>query len=104
MKFLLIKPGVWDANKENLTLGPTTIPPLGLLYLGAMLEQEGHNVEILDYYMENISKEQLKNALMSSDAVGMTIHTDNFKFPLDMPSMRKSYFCLRRTLLRMPMA
>lgn len=83
MKFLLIKPGVWDANKENLTLGPTTIPPLGLLYLGAMLEQEGHNVEILDYYMENISKEQLKNALMSSDAVGMTIHTDNFKFPLD---------------------
>ena len=76
MKFLLVKPGKQDKEIKNFMLDPTSMPPLGLLYLGAVLEQEGHNVEILDFYMENITKEKLKKALMSSDAVGMSIYTD----------------------------
>ena len=67
MKFLFIRPGDLAENKEHLTLGPSTVPPFGLLYLGAILEQGGHVVEILDYYMERISREKLKNALISSD-------------------------------------
>lgn len=83
MKFLLLRPGNLIENKEHLTLGPSTVPPLGLLYLGSVLEQNGHTVEILDYYMENISKEKLKNIMMSSDAVGMTIYSDSLKLSVD---------------------
>jgi len=73
MKFLLIQAGDKGRRQKLLTLA--TSPPLGLLYLGGILEQDGHEVEVLDYNMENVSREQLKNAMMSSDAVGMTIYT-----------------------------
>lgn len=74
MKFLFLRPE--DEGKDIKYL---TLPPLGLLYLGAVLEQDGHNVEILDYCVENVSREKLGNALMSSDAVGMTVYTDNIR-------------------------
>ncbi|KYK25322.1 hypothetical protein AYK24_05120 [Thermoplasmatales archaeon SG8-52-4] len=73
MKFLFIQAGDIEKRRKLLTLA--TSPPLALLYLGAILEQEGHKVEIFDYNMENVSDEKLKNALQSSDAVGMTIYT-----------------------------
>ena len=57
-------------------LDPSTLPPLGLLYLAAVLEKEGHTVEILDFCMEDISKERLKNLLLKTDAVGMTVCSD----------------------------
>ncbi|UCF49182.1 MAG: radical SAM protein, partial [Thermoplasmatales archaeon] len=69
MKILLLKPGVYENDTKNLMLDPSTLPPLGLLYLGAVLEKEGHNVEILDFCMEEISKERLKKELISTDAV-----------------------------------
>ena len=89
MKFLLIKPG--DNKKSDLfsVTGPSNHPPLGLLSLGAMLESEGHTAEILDYYMEEISKEKLKNYLQSSDAVGMTVLTEDFKAAVDISVMIK---------------
>jgi anaerobic magnesium-protoporphyrin IX monomethyl ester cyclase len=73
MKFLLVQAG--GQSKRRKILVQSTSPPLGLLYLGAILEQEGHKVEIFDYNMEHVSDEKLKNALLSSDAVGMTIYT-----------------------------
>jgi radical SAM superfamily enzyme YgiQ (UPF0313 family) len=73
VKFLFIRAGDLKDNTKFLV---STHPPLGLLNLGAVLEHDGHNVEILDYCMENVSREQLRNALMSSDAVGMSIYTD----------------------------
>jgi anaerobic magnesium-protoporphyrin IX monomethyl ester cyclase len=73
MKFLLIQAGSREKREKLLTLA--TSPPLGLLYLGAILEKDGHEVEVLDYHMEDLSKEKLKNAMASSDAVGMTIYT-----------------------------
>ncbi|KYK25320.1 hypothetical protein AYK24_05110 [Thermoplasmatales archaeon SG8-52-4] len=89
MKFLLIKPG----DKENLDKffinAPSVHPPLGLLYLGAVLQQDGYEVEITDYNMENISREQLKNSLQSSDAVGMTVYTDDRKPVTDISAMVK---------------
>ena len=69
MKFLLLRPGEQERKYEYDTISPLTIPPLGLLYLGATLECDGHDVELLDYYAEDISREQLKNSLISSDAV-----------------------------------
>jgi len=79
MKFLLIKPGDKKTSDKYSINAPTNHPPLSLLSLGAMLESKGHSVEILDYYMEDISREQLKNAINSSDAVGLTILTDDIK-------------------------
>ena len=35
-------------------------PPLGLLYIGAVLEHEGHKVEIIDLGAEILSKEHLE--------------------------------------------
>lgn len=89
MKFLLIKPGERkNLDKFSIT-APSTQPPLSLLYLGAVLEKDGHKVEILDYYMENVSREQLKNSLSSSDAVGMTIYTYDRKLAKDISKMVK---------------
>ncbi|MCK4416203.1 MAG: B12-binding domain-containing radical SAM protein, partial [Thermoplasmatales archaeon] len=84
MKFLLLRPGEEGRNTKHLALSP-----LGLLYLGAVLEQEGHKVELLDYYAENISKEQLENSLMSSDAIGMTVYTEDCKPAADISRMIK---------------
>jgi radical SAM superfamily enzyme YgiQ (UPF0313 family) len=90
MKILLLKPGVYENNTKNLLLDPSTLPPLGLLYLGAVLEKEGHTVEILDFCMENITKERLKKNLLSTDAVGMTICSDiNFNPYNDVSKMIK---------------
>lgn len=77
MKILLIKPGIFENDSKDLMSNSSTMPPLGLLYLGAVLEKEDHNVEILDFCMEKISEVKLKNALMSTEAVGMTIYSDD---------------------------
>lgn len=62
---------------------PLSYPPLGLLYLGAILEQEGHLVEIIDLNFENPSREHLGDLLDSFDAVGMEVYTENYKFVAD---------------------
>ena len=94
MNFLLLRSEVWkDVNMYyrrgsdtlkpfyELTdfMSPSYYPPLGLLYLGAALEHEGYNVEIIDLCKERIPKEHLKNALLSSDAVGMNVYTNDYK-------------------------
>jgi len=74
MKILLIRhPGL----KSGLLFGHYTsdFPPLGLQYLAASLKKNGHEVEIINYSMEDFSKEHLKNYIKSSDAVGMTVYS-----------------------------
>ena len=83
MKFLLIRPGDRGKKYQHLICSPLSHPPLGLLYLGAVLENDGHKVEVLDYYAEDISRKQLENSLSSSDVVGMTVYTSNYKFAAD---------------------
>jgi radical SAM superfamily enzyme YgiQ (UPF0313 family) len=79
MKFLLVRAGNRRKITNYILSAPSTEPPLGLLYIGAMLEKNGHSVEILDYYMEEVSKEKLSNSLLSSDAVGIMIYSNDFK-------------------------
>jgi radical SAM superfamily enzyme YgiQ (UPF0313 family) len=82
MKFLLLRhPENW-IQPSMLSHPPntsSTYPPLGLEYIGASIEQEGHKVEIIDFGAEAVSKEQLEKSLMTSDAVGMNIYTNNYK-------------------------
>jgi radical SAM superfamily enzyme YgiQ (UPF0313 family) len=61
----------------------STYPPLGLEYIGASLEQDGNNVEIIDLGVEDLSRENLKNYLAKSDAVGMSVYINNYTIAAD---------------------
>jgi len=78
MKFLLIYPASRKyelASKKFFSTG-AFLPPLGILYLAKMLEINGHDIEVLDCTAEDISENKLKEKILSSDAVGMTIFSD----------------------------
>jgi anaerobic magnesium-protoporphyrin IX monomethyl ester cyclase len=89
MKFLLIRPGDWKKNVKYFIASPSSFPPLGLLYVASTLEQKGHKVEILDYYKEENANEKLKSALMSADAVGMGVSTNELNFSINISDMIK---------------
>jgi len=61
MKFLLIRPAYQEEKNKSHNI--TSM----------------HEVELLDYYAEKITKDKLKNSLMSCDAVGMTVNAYNLK-------------------------
>ena len=50
MKFLLLRPAFQKENNQSPNKQSLNLPPLGLLYVGASLEKDGHKVEILDYF------------------------------------------------------
>ena len=79
MKFLLLRPAYQEEKNKSHNITSRNLHPLGLLYIGASLENDGHEVELLDYYAEKITKDKLKNSLMSCDAVGMTVYTEDLK-------------------------
>lgn len=77
MKFLLLNA---HASIEPLppTAGTTQqkIPwaqPLGLLYIGGMLENQGHSVDLIDFVAEDFSEETIKKYLSSVDAIGISV-------------------------------
>ena len=83
MKFLLIRPGkVEEGAKHNfsgLLYAPASFPPLGLLYVAASLEEEGHKAEIFDFYIDAFAEEKTLKILDSVDAVGMSVYTADLK-------------------------
>ena len=75
MNFLFIYPpgrGFRLADKKIIPVTPFS-PPLGILYLSTILENEGHNIEILDFTAENVNESTLKNKISNADAVGVSI-------------------------------
>lgn len=72
MKVLLINP------KANLPIEVRTSPPLGLAYLGAVSEQRGHEVRILDMEVEE-SPLSLVLREERPDLVGITANTIQIK-------------------------
>ncbi|MCX6667461.1 MAG: radical SAM protein [Euryarchaeota archaeon] len=58
-------------------------PPIGLLYIGAVLEQHGHEIQIVDLGAEKVSEEQIKKYLLTADAVGMSVYTNNYQSVAD---------------------
>lgn len=75
MKILLIFPttGKFYLDPDVKSPPSAFVPPLGLLYLGKMMELSGHSVEVIDYNAEAFNENTLQKALHSSDAVGMTV-------------------------------
>ena len=76
MKTLLITPPI---AKIRVAFHQSPSLPLGLAYIAAVLDQS-HNVKILDNYLENLDKEELKKRihLVKPEIVGIT--SDSFSF------------------------
>jgi radical SAM superfamily enzyme YgiQ (UPF0313 family) len=82
MKFLLlnIAPGIIIPSKTQIVnVVSAFYPPLGLLYVGRVLKDEGHEVKIIDFTAERNPKETLERSLPHTDAIGMTIYTQAHK-------------------------
>ncbi|MDH7506528.1 MAG: radical SAM protein [Candidatus Thermoplasmatota archaeon] len=82
MKFLLLQipPGYEFNNDVNIPQKISSYhPPLGLLYLGSILEDEGHKVEVIDFLAEKYPLKTLLNNLSSTDVVGITVFSSAYK-------------------------
>jgi len=68
------------------------IMPMGLSYLGSVLEHSGHEVQILDLLVSRYSKEKIKNKLdeYQPDIVGVTSVTLNYPIASDILKYAKS--------------
>lgn len=73
MHFLLVYPPVepFFIKKTKVFYGLS--PPLGLLYIAKMLENDGDTVTLLDFSAEPYDEETLIKALRFVDALGLTI-------------------------------
>jgi radical SAM superfamily enzyme YgiQ (UPF0313 family) len=73
---LIIPPGGYFA--ERWSKG-STMPPLGLLYIGAVLEKQGIDVRIVPADMKNMSWKDIKQDIFDyqPDIIGVTSTTEN---------------------------
>jgi len=96
MNVLLIDPPWIVENKENLwrKVG-SCLPSLGMAYVAAVLEKNGHKVQIIDCTAEQISvdivKEKLKN-YSDIDFIGLTATTPIFPNALRIARICKEMF------------
>ncbi len=69
MKILLVQPPPRRAAREDIV-----VPPLGIAYLAAVLEREGHEVSVLDAFAEGLDTAAAGERIrrFSPDAVGIT--------------------------------
>ncbi|OGL45280.1 MAG: hypothetical protein A2161_01515 [Candidatus Schekmanbacteria bacterium RBG_13_48_7] len=77
LKIALIVPsGGYYANRWQKG---SLMPPLGIGYIAAVLEQQGHRVTIVDAYAENMTNKQLIFCLeqLAPDVAGVTFTTEN---------------------------
>jgi len=82
MRFLLIDGqgrSAFVSSEKVSVIKDAFTPPLGLLYIGKALEDEGHTVEILQFFTEEKPEEQLKKSLSSVDSVGICVSTSSYK-------------------------
>jgi radical SAM superfamily enzyme YgiQ (UPF0313 family) len=81
MKFLLLQiPSKYKFNDDiNFPQKISSYhPPLGLLYIGRVLEDEGYKVEVIDFLAEKYPLKTLINNLSSADAVGITVFSSAY--------------------------
>jgi radical SAM superfamily enzyme YgiQ (UPF0313 family) len=79
MRFILLNPFIdYRVVKKIFAFG-SQLPPLGLCYLGSVLENMGHKVEIVDFCAENISKQKVHYIASNADAVGITVLTHGIR-------------------------
>ena len=62
------------AIRKKIKIG-ASFPPLGLLYLGKILEINNYHVEIIDGNVEQLNINKIKKIAERSDIVGLTIYS-----------------------------
>lgn len=80
MKILLVNPP--DDLERVIGSGAnliTPFEPLGILYIAAVLMEDGHDVKAIDAFVEKLSVEDLKQRLLAErpDIAGFTVFTSN---------------------------
>jgi radical SAM superfamily enzyme YgiQ (UPF0313 family) len=73
MKFLLIYPPPEQFFIKNSYVFYGLSPPLGLLYIAKMLENDGDTVTVLDFSAEPFDEHKLITAVSKVEAVGVTV-------------------------------
>lgn len=94
MKFLLIdSQGYFSfvSSKRIDSLTTSTSPPLGLLYIGRALEDEGHKVEVIQFPNRKSPKEQIKKSLKSVDVVGISVSSPFVNNTIDIVKTIKEF-------------
>ncbi len=66
-------------DDEEFSRELTTFPPLGILYLAAVLEQEGHTVRIQDAAVSPCRDTHLKGDCLWADIVGVSVTTPGYQ-------------------------
>lgn len=75
IKILLVYPEVASFYIDSSQVLYGLAPPLGLLYIGSVLEGEGNEVRVVDFSAEPFSQDRLKGFLSDVDVVGITVLT-----------------------------
>ncbi|MCJ2534326.1 MAG: cobalamin-dependent protein, partial [Candidatus Thermoplasmatota archaeon] len=89
MRFLLIYPPSKSFFIETKKIFYGMAPPLGLLHIARVLEDEGDVVTVLDFSAETFDEKKLAMELESVDVVGITILTISLPNVIEIISLIK---------------
>jgi anaerobic magnesium-protoporphyrin IX monomethyl ester cyclase len=89
MKIVLINP---NPLPESPWYTKQPVPPVGLMYVAAVLEKEGYEVKIVDAYLERLSQIELSKRIIKQDPdiVGITTDSCNFHESLRVAKLVKN--------------
>lgn len=77
MKVVLINPPPGKAKGINAAM---IMPPLGLLYLAAVLEQHGHEVQVIDAHLTGSDSRDIAESFKHKpDLIGLSTNITNYK-------------------------
>ncbi len=76
---------------ESLNKAQGVLPPLGIAYIAAVLEQAGHRVKILDTIALNLTTQEVRDSLRKEcpQVVGVTAMTSSIRGALQALKMAK---------------
>lgn len=75
MRFLLLYPPTDTFSLDGDEHQFLYAPPLGILYLAAVLQRHGHEVKVIDMRGEEQPRSAVRTMIPAADAVGMTVPT-----------------------------
>lgn len=84
MKILLINPSINPDKFGRFHLLMEPMPCIGVAYIAAVLEKDGHSVEIIDNYVMKYQESEIVEYINSSrpDVVGISVLTPSVNFSL----------------------
>ena len=79
MKILLVNTTrglcFFSNKRRTIDVKQSLTPPIGLLYVAGALEDYGHKVEIIEYFLEDNPDEKIISSIASYDVVGIETYT-----------------------------